>query len=250
MFFRPLIIGTILTGIGAITIAQFIVRPHVKSMADARNRALSDYQNEKNAHTQTKSRLEDTQVKDALSERNFEEAKSQLAVATAKATGQEKRANLADRDLAETKKILAGVQADLAAWNSLSIPVEQVKSLVSQVKKLRATTEALEEEKQLLAAILKKSNNLINRPDFGDDPLLPSGLKGKVLVVDPKYDFVVLDIGADKGVEQRGTLLVSRNNKLVAKVKVARVEPERSIANIVPGWKLDQVIEGDQVIVR
>ena len=43
---------------------------------------------------------------------------------------------------------------------------------------------------------------------------------------------------------------MSRNNKLVAKVKVARVESERSIANIVAGWKFDQVIEGDQVIVR
>jgi hypothetical protein len=42
---------------------------------------------------------------------------------------------------------------------------------------------------------------------------------------------------------------VSRNNKLVAKVKIARVEPERSIANIA-GWKIDQVLEGDQVIVR
>jgi len=45
-------------------------------------------------------------------------------------------------------------------------------------------------------------------------------------------------------------LLVSRNNKLVAKVRVARVEPERSVANIVAGWKLDQVLEGDRVIVR
>jgi hypothetical protein len=66
-------------------------------------------------------------------------------------------------------------------------------------------------------------------------------------VVDPKYNFVVLDIGSNKGVEPRGVLVVSRNSKLVAKVRVASVQPDRSIANIIPGWKLDEVMEGDQV---
>ena len=57
----------------------------------------------------------------------------------------------------------------------------------------------------------------------------------------------VLDIGSNKGVEPRGVLVVSRNSKLVAKVRVASVQPDRSIANIIPGWKLDEVMEGDQV---
>src|SRR5439155_7644786 len=83
--------------------------------------------------------------------------------------------------------------------------------------------------------------------DEAPDPILPAGLKGKVVVVDPKYNFVVLDIGANKGVEPRGVLVVSRNSKLVAKVRVASVQPDRSIANIMPGWKLDQPMEGDQV---
>jgi hypothetical protein len=59
---------------------------------------------------------------------------------------------------------------------------------------------------------------------------------------------VVLDIGANKGVENRGVLMVSRNAKLVAKIKVMSVQPERSIANIIPDWKLDTVMEGDQVL--
>ena len=76
---------------------------------------------------------------------------------------------------------------------------------------------------------------------------LPADLKGKILVVDPKWDFVVLNIGEDQGVIQDGELLVSRDGKLVAKVIVRSVEKDRSIANIVPGWKLGEVIEGDEV---
>jgi len=76
---------------------------------------------------------------------------------------------------------------------------------------------------------------------------LPPALKGKIMVVDPKWDFVVLNIGDDQGVKQNGELLVSRDGKLVAKVIVRTLEKDRAIANIVPGWKLGDVIEGDEV---
>ena len=76
---------------------------------------------------------------------------------------------------------------------------------------------------------------------------LPADLKGKVVVVDPKWDFVVLNIGDDQGVLQDGEMLVSREGKLVAKVIVRTVEKDRCIANVVPGWKLGEMIEGDKV---
>jgi len=69
-----------------------------------------------------------------------------------------------------------------------------------------------------------------------------------VVVVDPKWDFVVLDIGADQDVLENGELLVSRGGKLVDKVIVRTVEKDRCIANIMPGWKLGDVYEGDEVI--
>ena len=49
-------------------------------------------------------------------------------------------------------------------------------------------------------------------------------LRGKILVVDPKWDFVVLNIGQDQGVMDEGELLVSRDGKLVAKVIVRRLK--------------------------
>ena len=76
---------------------------------------------------------------------------------------------------------------------------------------------------------------------------LRADLRGKILVVDPKWDFVVLNIGQDQGVIDNGELLVSREGKLVAKVIVRSIEKNRSIANIIPGWKLGEVIEGDEV---
>ena len=76
---------------------------------------------------------------------------------------------------------------------------------------------------------------------------LRADLTGKVVEVDPKWDFVVLDIGDEQGAVQSGEMLVSREGKLVAKVVITRVEKDRSIANIMPGWKLGELIEGDKV---
>jgi hypothetical protein len=42
-------------------------------------------------------------------------------------------------------------------------------------------------------------------------------------------------------------LLVNRNGKLVAKVKVRSVQKDRAVANVMPGWQLGEVMEGDQV---
>ncbi len=66
--------------------------------------------------------------------------------------------------------------------------------------------------------------------------------------MDPKWDFVVLDIGEKQQVVPNGVMMVSREGKLVAKVKVVSVQIDRSIANIMPGWKLNEVSEGDLVI--
>ncbi len=76
---------------------------------------------------------------------------------------------------------------------------------------------------------------------------LRADLKGKIVAVDPKWDFVVLNIGGDQGVLPDGEMLVSRDGKLVAKVIVRSVQKDRSIANVVPGWQLGDVIEGDEV---
>ena len=80
------------------------------------------------------------------------------------------------------------------------------------------------------------------------DPVVPREVRGKVLVVDPKWDFLVLDVGARNNIPPNGVMLISRNGELVAKVRIMDVQDQRSIANIMPGWKIKDVSEGDVVL--
>jgi cell shape-determining protein MreC len=77
---------------------------------------------------------------------------------------------------------------------------------------------------------------------------LPPDSKGTVITVDPKWNFVVIDLGSDKGMLEGGVLMVHRNSKLVGKVRIQQVMANRSVANLMAGWKLGDIEEGDQVL--
>jgi hypothetical protein len=238
---RISLILTIAVALGAIAISEFVVRPHVRSIIASRDKNRQDFQREQSAHRDTKASLEMASADLEKKEKLLSDTKAQFAGANAKATEQERRATALQSELAKATQELGAAKADLAAWAGLP-PVDQIKPLFAEAKRLRVENEALRQERDVLIAQWKKRSV----PGFPDDnPTLPAGLKGTVVAVDPKFDFVVLDIGALQGVEPRGVLLISREGRLVGKVKVASVKTDTSVANIVPGWKLGELREGD-----
>jgi hypothetical protein len=137
-------------------------------------------------------------------------------------------------------------QAELAAYKSLMTP-QQVANAAKQIKSLEESLITMNEENALLARRIKSLQKYlpVSEPcQF----LLPPDLSAKVLAVDPKWRFIVLDVGEDQGVLEHGELLVSRGGKLVARVRVSRVEKSRCVADVVSGWELAELMEGDQAI--
>jgi hypothetical protein len=137
-------------------------------------------------------------------------------------------------------------QAELAAYKSLMTP-QQVANAAKQIKTLEDSVAAMIEENTLLGRRLR----VLERDLPGGErfkKLLPPDLSTKVLAVDPKWHFVVLGAGEDQGVLEHGELLVSRGGKLVGKVRVTRVDRNRCIANVIEGWDLAELMEGDRAI--
>jgi hypothetical protein len=152
-------------------------------------------------------------------------------------------------NLKKTQQERDAARDQVAAWDALGIPIQNIKATLASLKQVTADRDAIAAENKLL---IGKVNNLKAQLDDLINPLnepeMPAGLRGKVLVADPKFNFVVLDIGTDQKVVVAGRFLVSRNGKLIAKLKVKSVQPNRSIANVLPGWNLSEIMEGDQVI--
>ena len=249
MLMRISLIVAILAALAAGTLNVLQVRSHITTLITERD----DY------HTQ----LTDTQGKLAKTQRDLDTTKSTLAQtqqqladsqaaqkkAETLAAAQQKRADDLSDKLAKVTQDRDTAQAELAAYKATGKSPDEVLKLIALIKQDQDTIAAINAEKAVLARNLLRVQNQLNELINIDCYVvkLRADLKGQVVVVDPKWDFVVLNIGDEQGVLQDGEMLVSRNGKLVAKVIVRTVEKDRSIANIMPGWKLGDVFEGDQV---
>jgi hypothetical protein len=249
MLLRVFLILAILAGIGTVAVTQFMVRPHVQGIITERDTNKQNWDRELARANKLNKDLKTTQETLATTEKNLEETKTSLVAMTSRATEQERRANSLQQTLDTTKRDLTTAQQELAAWKALGIPVDQVSQIIVSEKRFRQLTTVLEEEKRVLLKENTRLTNMIADLTLGEDlPVPMPGAKGTVVAVDPKWNFVVLDVGETGGARQKGVFLVSRNGKLVGKVRVTNVQPNRSIANVVPGWQLDEIQEGDQVV--
>jgi len=248
MLIRMSLILAIVAAIAAGTLNILQVRDKITTLISQRD----DYHTQL---TQTQDTLDKTTRELTRTKNNLAQTQQQLADAnTARkaeedtAAAQTKRADDLSDKLTQTTQERDDAQNQLAAYTATGVSAEQVGKLNSQLRDALGAVEAVNEEKVVLNRTIDRlKTELAKYEGTNADILLPASLTGKILVVDPKWDFVVLNVGDDQGVVQDGQLLVSRDGKLVAKVIVRSVEKDRCIANIMPGWKLGEVIEGDEV---
>lgn len=212
--------------------------------------------NTSNELATTKTDLNKTKSTLAKTESDLKRTAQQLAVAVAErdkavkaeALAQQRAQKLTD-EMTDVRKKLDDAQAELAAYKVAGMTPLEVANANKQIKELQNTLNALRAENKILGTTIRnlKSELAIYR-DPDSRPSLPATLHGKVVVYDPKWEFVLLDVGEDQGVLVNGELLVNRDGKLIAKVIVRSIQKDRCIANIVSGWKYGELIEGDSVI--
>jgi hypothetical protein len=247
---RISLIVAVIAGIGALVISQVRVAEKIKDL-DTR---LADTQ-----ATLTKSQSDEAAAKkrerDAVAaadkaKKDLDTAKTDLVAATDKADQQERRANDLEGRLTRTTQERNEFQTRVARWEASGLSIEKIQSLILENSKLTTDRDAMSGENKVLA---RDNRQLRSRLEYFEGKKtrvdLPIGLKGKVLAVDPKYEFVVLDVGTDQGALERGEMLINRSGRLVAKVRILSVQPNRSIANVLPEWKQAEIMEGDAAIV-
>ena len=248
MLIRISLILAIIAALAAGTLNILLVRDKITTLISQRDdergkkqQALSDLSKAKTELTKSQDTLKQTT-------QDLADAKSERDKAVVTATAQTKRADELSDKLAKTTQERDDTQNQLAAYKATGITADQVGKLSRALKESQEEVAVVNEEKIVLQRAVDNLKTRLAKYE-GPDPTIKmrANLRGKILVVDPKWDFVVLNIGQDQGVKEEGELLVSRDGRLVAKVIVRSLEKDRCIANVMPGWKLGEVIEGDEV---
>jgi len=189
----------------------------------------------------TQQQLKTTAAALAQTKKDLEMTAAAKQRASEEAAAQTRRSAELRVELETTRAEKQAALIELAPFQTAGLTAQEVMNARNEFKRLNEALTAIQEENQLLALRLKQ----VGPPP--EQVRLPAGLMGKVVVYDPKWQFVVLDLGAKAGMLERGELLVSRNGKLVGKVRVSRVEKDRAIGNVVDGWA-SALTEGDVVI--
>jgi len=251
MLLRIFLAIAILAGIAATVLNFLPVKDKITAVMAEREDWKNKYTTTDATLTKTKGELTKT-TKDLESTRdNLAKTQRERDVASAEAASQKKTAQGLDTALKDMTAKWKATDQELSAWSALGINVEQVRATVATNKELVSLAALLERDKGLLQnQVLAKEVELKMYRDPDYYVPLPPELAGKVVAVDPKYDFVVLNVGTRQGALTHGQMLVSRDGKLVAKIRIKEVEPDRCIANVVPGWKLSDVYEGDSAVTR
>ena len=250
MLTRICLIVAIVAALCAGVLNFVVVKDKINTLTADRNTQRDGRISAEGERDQTKKKLASTQNQLTQTQQQLADSQAAQKKAENDVVVQVQKVNDLSISLTKMTQERDSVQNDLKAYQLTGKSPEEVMKLVAQIKQDQAAMDAITDEKKILtrtvARLQSQLNELIGTNNYV--VTLPADLKGRVVVVDPKWDFVVLNIGEDQGVLTDGQLLVNRNGKLVAKVIVRSIEKDRCIANIVPGWKLGEVIEGDEVI--
>lgn len=245
---RICLIVAILAGLGAGGLGYYEATTQIPALTKQRDDENAAKKTALTELATTKTTLKKTAAELATTQQELTDTKDQRDKAIARADTQQKRADELTDKLAKATQERDDAQNMLAQYKASDLTPDQVIKLNKQLKDAKALIVVINGEKAAIArerARLQAKLDAITGP--GTYIPLPAGLIGKIMVVDPKWDFVVLNVGDEQGAIEDGELLVSRDGKLVAKVVIRSVQKDRCIANIVPGWKLGEMIEGDTV---
>jgi hypothetical protein len=248
MLLRIALIVAILAGLAAGGLGYYEVSNQVPALTQQRDSEHAAKVSAQTELAQTKTKLKKTQSDLAQTQQDLADTRTSLDKAVARADAESRQVDQLNQKLADVSAQRDDAQNKLAAYSATGLSPDQVAALNKQLKDADKEIAAINGENALLNHQLVIAKNHLREligPDV--DIKLPPGLKGKILVVDPKWDFVVVDVGESDQAVPGAELLVSRDGRLVAKVVLRTVEKNRSIANVVPGWKLGEPIEGDEV---
>jgi len=204
--------------------------PVLNTVAVAADNQYEDLQN-------TKQDLADTREELAATKDELEDTKTELAQARQEINDLEDTVEQKDAELAIANGRITQLEQDKA---NLQIQIDDLNDqLVSAEEEMRDCQDKV--------ATLDKIIKDLEAEIGGVVGTLPPGLTGRVLFVNPDWNFVVLDIGSEQGLVSNAELLIQRDEELVGKVRISSVEKNMAVAEIMRDWQQLPVNEGDYV---
>lgn len=196
-------------------------------------------QNKHEMLVQTKADLDATRTELANTKTELEGTKNELAAAQQKIVDLNDTIEKKNVELVEANGRIVQLEQDK---NGLQL---QIDDLNNQLLKAEDEMRDLQDKIATLEKVIKDYEAKEGTPGTAR---IPVGTMGRVLVVNPDWNFVVLDIGSEQGLVPNAEMLVHRKDQLIGKVRISTVEKTLAIAEILRDWTTQPINEGDYVL--
>ena len=172
---------------------------------------------------QEKLAAENTDLKSQIAKSSSEMADSQKQVADRDAIIAQQKTDMAAKDTHITD-LEAKANSTIKPAND---PTIELKKQLEEKDILTTSLQAkLKDQESQLATLKERESQRRSKS-------MRSGLEGRILAVNPSWNFVVLSLGDRNGVVNSAEMLIKRGSQLIGKVRITSVEPSTSIADIV-----------------
>ncbi len=163
-------------------------------------------------------------------------------------------------------KELETTKSDLESTNSkLKLTAEQLQAyqdglkgkkpdeLFQEINDLSEKVKVAEGEQKMLAAARDKTEAELKKLRDQMEMIKPGGTKsmslsGRILAVNPTWNFVILDLGKNDQVVEGLTMVVYRGEKMIGKIKTVTVDAQTAVADVLPETPAAAIEVGDQVV--
>ena len=178
----------------------------------------------------TRQDLENTRAELENTKAQLEDARTQIVQLNETIRGK-------DQELEEKSNLIAGLEDEKATLTA------QVADLTAQIASLQDQVAQLEEDKSVLETQLEKCDKELHK-----EITMKPGTTGKIVYANKEWNFVVIDIGSNQGVQATAEMIIHRDDNMIGKIKISAVRDDVSIAEVMTDYQKDTVKEGDDVL--
>ena len=254
MFLRILLALAIAMGGASIAVSFLKVKPRIEKAEKGEKDNLGKYQREVSEKGKVQAELATTKQTLETTQGELATTKTSLADKTKEAEAAVASAAKLQQDLTTAKAETQKVKDQSKDFFEFGKSVAEIKATYAKLEQTTKERDVFTAENKVLQVQVNKLENRIREIDknsiLAPAVRLPLGLSGKVSSVDPRYDFVIITVGAKQGSKVDGEMIVTRNGEVIGKVRIATVETDYSVANVIQSWKKKDVVEGDTVVVQ
>ena len=200
----------------------------------------------------TQSDLTGTQSKLKTSEESLTEQKAKNQELTLQADKLSKDLESTKSDLESTNSKLKITSEQLQAFED-GLKGKKPDELFQEINDLSEKVKVAEGEQKLLTAAKEKSEAELKKLREQVEMTKPGGsksmsLSGRILAVNPTWNFVILDLGKNDQVVEGLTMVIYRGEKMIGKIKTVTVDAQTSVADVLPGTPATAIEVGDQAV--